>query len=61
MGDDPLIRPGENVWVETDVNRCGWAIDGAAYYRAIREFNESAKKKAKQKKVIKSSLTSHRN
>ena len=34
---DPLLRPGENVWVEADVERCGWAIDGAAYYRAVRE------------------------
>ncbi|MGM0412106.1 MAG: VTT domain-containing protein [Pseudomonadota bacterium] len=34
---DPLIRPGENVWVEADVERCGWAIDGAAYFRAVRE------------------------
>ncbi|MFP4130891.1 MAG: phospholipase D-like domain-containing protein [Thiohalospira sp.] len=33
----PLIRPGENVWLEADVDRCAWAIDGAAYYRAFRE------------------------
>ena len=34
---DRLIHPGENVWLEADVDRCGWAIDGAAYYRAVRE------------------------
>lgn len=33
----PLIQPGKNVWLEADVDRCGWAIDGAAYYRAVRE------------------------
>ena len=37
-----LLRPGENCWKACRADRFGWAVDGAEYFRALRESFENA-------------------
>lgn len=35
--DDTLLEPGRNCWLTCRAQRFGWAIDGAAYFSALRD------------------------
>lgn len=38
-----LFRPGDNCWVTCASDRFGWAIDGAAYFEALRDCFDRAR------------------